>query len=61
MEHKVTNLEARVSNLETRMAVAERDIQGIIQKLDKIDMNLSRLMWIVVAAVMGAVLKLAIG
>lgn len=61
MDAKVTALEARVSNLETRMAVAERDIQGINTKLDKIDNNLSRLTWIVIVAVVGAVLKLALG
>lgn len=58
---EITPLEVRVSNLETRMAVAERDIQTINQKLDKIDANVTKLIWIVMASVIGTVLKLAIG
>jgi chaperonin cofactor prefoldin len=60
MDEKVATLESRVSNLETRVAVAERDIQGINQKLDKIDGNLTRLMWIVIIAVVGALLRLVV-
>lgn len=54
----VKQLENRVTSIETRLAVAERDIEGINKKLDKIDANLSKLMWIVIVAVVGAVLRI---
>ena len=59
-EEKFIALENRVNNLEIRVAVAERDIDSINQKLDKIDTNLSKLMWIVIVAVAGAVLRVVI-
>ena len=50
-------LEGRVTSLEIRMAVAESTIKEFGKKLDKIDANISKLTWIVLAAVVGAVLK----
>lgn len=50
-------IEGRVTSLEIRMAVAESTIKEFGKKLDKIDANISKLTWIVLAAVVGAVLK----
>jgi uncharacterized coiled-coil protein SlyX len=50
-------METRVNNLETRVALAERDIEGINKKLDKIDAGLSRLTWIVISAVVLAIVQ----
>ena len=56
-EDRILALETRQSTYEARLAVAETNIDNINRKLDKIDANLSRLMWIVLAAIIGAVLK----
>jgi hypothetical protein len=53
----VTEHDKRISNLETRVAIAENNITAINQKLDKIDANISKLIWLVMAAIVGAVLK----
>jgi uncharacterized protein YPO0396 len=60
VEEEVRELKAQVNNHETRLVVAERDIENINRKLDKIDANTSKLLWIVVAAVVGALLKIVI-
>jgi uncharacterized coiled-coil protein SlyX len=52
-----TTVEGRVTSLEIRMAVAESTIKEFGKKLDKIDTNINKLTWIVLAAVLGAVLK----
>lgn len=54
-----SNVEGRLTGLEIRMAVAESSIEAFGKKLDKIDANISKLIWIVVLAVLGAVLKTA--
>lgn len=56
----IANLNSRVTALETRVALAERDIESINKKLDKIEGNTSKLLWIVVVAIVGAVLRLVI-
>jgi hypothetical protein len=50
-------VEGRVSSLEIRMAVAESNIKEFGRKLDKIDNNISKLTWIVISAVILAVLQ----
>lgn len=55
--NQYSTLEGRVNSLEIRMAVAESNIQEIGKKLDKIDANINKLTWIVVIAVLGAILK----
>jgi chaperonin cofactor prefoldin len=54
------DLESRVTSLEIRMAVAESNIKEFGKKLDKIDQNLSKVMWILIVAVIGAVLNLVL-
>jgi hypothetical protein len=53
---RIITLEAKVQRIETRMAVAENNIDTINRKLDKIDANISKLLWIVITFVILAVL-----
>lgn len=57
LETKLNDHDKRISNLETRVSIAENNITAINQKLDKIDSNISKLIWIVLAAIIGAVLR----
>ena len=54
----ISDLKSEVSNLKTRVAVAENNINAVFNKLDKIDSNTSKLLWIVIGAVVGGLLKL---
>lgn len=54
---KVDNHESRISALEIRTAINENNIDNLNKKLDKIDVGINKLTWIVVIAVLGAVLK----
>ena len=51
------SIEGRVTSLEIRVAVAESNIKEFGKKLDKIDANISKLTWIVIGAVVLAVLN----
>lgn len=51
------SIEGRVTSLEIRVAVAESNIKEFGRKLDKIDANISKLTWIVISAVVLAVLN----
>lgn len=53
----IETLKSEVSSLKTRIAVAENNISAIQSTLNKIDANTTRLLWIVVTAVIGTVLK----
>ena len=50
------SLEGRVTSLEIRMAVAESNIKEVSKKLDKIDNNISKLTWIIISAIVLAIL-----
>ena len=54
---KVESHEARIASLEVRTAINETNIQELNKKLDKIDSSINKLTWIVIAAVVGAILK----
>lgn len=54
------SIEGRVTSLEIRVAVAESTIKEIGKKLDKIDANISKLTWIVIGAVVLAILNTVI-
>lgn len=54
---KLDNHESRINNLEIRTAINENNIDNLNKKLDKIDVGINKLTWIVVIAVLGAVLK----
>lgn len=56
-EARLNDHDKRISNLETRVSIAENNITTINQKLDKIDSNISKLIWMVLAAIIGAVLR----
>lgn len=49
-------LKAQVSKLDTRMSVAERDIQDINKKLDKIDNNTTWILRLIIGALIMSVL-----
>lgn len=53
--------EGRLTSLEIRMAVAESNIKEFGKKLDKIDANISKLIWIVGTAIILAILKSTFG
>jgi hypothetical protein len=55
-EHSVHTLDKRVTALETRNQVDDVHRANILSRLDKIEGGVSRLMWIVIAAVLLALL-----
>jgi uncharacterized coiled-coil protein SlyX len=54
---KVDSHESRITQLEIRTSINENNIDNLNKKLDKIDATLTKLSWLVMAAVLGAVLK----
>jgi wobble nucleotide-excising tRNase len=50
-------LEGRLTSLEIKVAVLESNQKEVDKKLDKIDTNISKLTWIVVGAVVLAILN----
>jgi chromosome segregation ATPase len=59
-QEQIDLLRADVSDIKTRLAIAENNIEKIEQKLDKIDTNLNKVMWILITAVLLAVLNVVI-
>jgi hypothetical protein len=53
---RIVVLENSVQDLKTRLAVAERDIDEINKKLDKIETNTNKLLWLVGGFIILAVL-----
>jgi hypothetical protein len=55
----ITNLglEGRLTSLEIKVAVLESNQKEVDKKLDKIDTNISKLTWIVIGAVVLAILN----
>lgn len=58
LREQVIKLGERVTSLETRTAVNERDIHSIMTKLDKMDNNITWVLRLVIGVVIGATLKL---
>lgn len=56
-QERLNKLESEMIEVKIDVAVAKSDISMVKGKLDKIDTNISKLTWIVVAAVLGAILK----
>jgi hypothetical protein len=56
MEERLRALEGKVQDIWTRLAVAERDIGEINKKLDKIETNTNKLLWLVGGFIILAVL-----
>jgi tetrahydromethanopterin S-methyltransferase subunit G len=53
-------LSKRVAKLETRVTVAERDIQDINKKLDKIDQNTTWILRLIIGAFIMAIITIVI-
>lgn len=52
----MSDLDSRVQNLEIRMGIAENNINKIEKKLDKIDNNTSKIIWLIISTIILAVL-----
>jgi chaperonin cofactor prefoldin len=59
-QEQIDQLKSDVNDIKTRLAIAENNIEKIDQKLDKIDTNLNKVMWILITAVLLAVLNVVI-
>jgi uncharacterized membrane protein len=55
-EERLSYVEMKVATLETRLAVAENNIQNINEKLNKIESNTTWLLRIIIGAIILAVL-----
>lgn len=58
---KLDNHEIRITALEVENAINKTNIQNLTNKLDKIDSNISRLNWLILSAVVLAVMNLIMG
>lgn len=54
---RVTKLENDVNNLFIRLAVVESDIKNVYKKLDRIDAHVTWLLYIVIGAIIAAILN----
>ena len=61
LTEKVDKLEQWRMTIDTRLTLAEHNISEINKKLDKIDANISKLLWIVIAFVIASVLGYVFG
>lgn len=59
-EAKLDSLETRVAQLELGNAVGQERHQSIVRRLDKIDSHVSRLVWLIIALLVGALLNFVI-
>ena len=59
-EAKMQRLEDRVTVLERNEAVSEERNRQIVKRLDKIDGHLSRVLWLVVALIIGGFINFMI-
>jgi hypothetical protein len=57
VEQEIKDLKRQVSDLDFRTKINERDIQAITAKLDKIEGNTSKIMWLIITAVVLALLN----
>lgn len=60
VEQEIKDLKKQVSDLDFRTKINERDIQAITAKLDKIEGNTSKIMWLIITAVVLALLNTVI-
>lgn len=54
-------LEERVSKLEVKSAVDHERHSTIVKRLDRIDGHISKLVWLIIAAIIGAFMTFIIG
>lgn len=57
---QIDQLKEEVSDLKTRMAVAESNIREISKKIDKIEGNTSKIIWLVGSAIILSALNMII-
>jgi archaellum component FlaC len=57
---RIEKLEEEMLLMKIDLAVAKSDISTIKGKLDKIDMNVSKLVWLVVGAVLLAIINVVL-
>lgn len=60
LRKKFEVMEEKVSGLEMRIALAEKDIRATIEKLDKIDANTTWILRLIVSAIVVSLLGLVI-
>ena len=58
---RISRLETEVGQMKIDIAVAQTDIQSVKNKLDKIDQNINKLLWLVGGAIVLAILKTTFG
>lgn len=56
-QERITKLEGEVVTMKIQIAVAQTDIATVKGKLDKIDANVNKLLWLVGGALILAILK----
>jgi hypothetical protein len=59
-QERIQKLEDEMLTIKIDVAVAKSDITGIKNKLDKIDLNVSKLVWLVVGSVVLAIINMAL-
>lgn len=60
-DEQLARLEERVSKLEIKSAVDHERHNSIVKRLDRIDGHISKLVWLIVAAIIGAFMTFMIG
>lgn len=59
-DEQLEKLEERVSKLEIKSAVDFERHSSVIKRLDKIDSHISKLMWLIVTAIVGGFMAFVI-
>lgn len=54
---KYEMMDKRQDGMELRLTLAEKDVQNITKKLDKIDGNTSKIIWLIASAIILAILE----
>lgn len=57
-KEEVAELRGEVGDLKIRVAVAESNISEVKSKLNKIDTNISKLLWLVGAAILAIIINI---
>jgi archaellum component FlaC len=60
-QERITSLESDMVQVKINLAVAQSDIATVKEKLNKIDVNVNKLLWLVGGAIILAVLKATFG
>lgn len=60
-QERITSLESEMVLVKIDLAVAKSDIKMVKDKLDKIDVNINKLLWLVGGGIILAILKVTFG